>query len=382
MHKLESFALSSNAKIEKPSIEECFFPILEDNFICIGTASNEDAKTYDYFDDVVFHIRPFLEEKGISIVQIGNSSDRPLFYCKPYLNTNRLHNSYIIGKSLLYLGNFNLYTNIASLKNKNIVCPVNIEYTKSIFPYWSNEDNCKLIQHNPNNLKPSGVPQEPNKTINDVPPEVLASEVLNFLGIKHNLDKIETIHIGNKYTQQVTEVVPFAGFDPNTQIGESIIVRLDKSPSFEALPAMAHNRKLKMVIDKLPDLNILKNIINSIENITYLIDAKTPKEEIEAISALGKPVNLYSRDKKNIGKIRLNFIDYDINLLEKPRKSHAGIKKVSEDMKFLSRKNIVSNGQIFNSYLSEEDQKNTSSVKDSDLLWEDVDYIRIFKDKS
>ncbi len=382
MHKLESFALSANAKIGSASIEESFFPIIEDKFICISTSSNESCKKYSYYDDVIFHIKPYLDKENIKIVQIGTSGDTQLFHCNPYFQTNRLHNSYIIGKSMMYVGNYNLYTNIASHKNKNIVCPINIDYVDSLFPYWSSKDNCKLIQHNPDNLKPFSLSDEPSRTIDKIKPEVIAAEVLNLLGINHNLDKIETIHIGSQYQNQVTEIVPFDDFNPNTQTGQVVTVRLDKGSSIKSLPAIAQNRKLNIVTNYVPDINILKALAESITGITYIVNNKTTKEDIDLLSSTGKPISLYSKDKKNISKIRLKFIDYDINLIEKLNKSNCNIKKITSDMRFLSRKNIVSNNQIFNSYLSLDKNNNTSKVEDSPLLWEDLSYIRIFKDKS
>ena len=127
---------------------------------------------------------------------------------------------------------------------------------------------------------------------------------------------------------------------------------------------------------------MLKALAEYITGITYIVNNKTTKEDIDLLSSTGKPISLYSKDKKNISKIRLKFIDYDINLIEKLNKSNCNIKKITSDMRFLSRKNIVANNQIFNSYLSLDKNKNTSKVEDSPLLWEDLSYIRIFKDKS
>ena len=139
----------------------------------------------------------------------------------------------------MYFGNYNIYTSIASHKNKKIVCPINVDYAESIFPYWSNSENCKLIQSNPNNLKPSLLTQEPAKTINDVKPEILSAQILDFLNIKHNLNKIETIYMGKNYTKPLTEIIPFVGFDPNTQIGQEVVVRLDKATNTNSLHVSA-----------------------------------------------------------------------------------------------------------------------------------------------
>lgn len=382
MHKLESFALSANAKIDKPHIEKSFFPILEDKFICLSSSSNEPSKSYDHYDDVVFHLKPYLDKEGIDIVQIGSNGDPAIFYSKPYFNTNRLQNSYIISKSLLYLGNYNLYANIASSSKKKIVCPSNIDYVDSFFPYWSNSRNCKILTHNKDSNKPLSSPNEQVKTINHTYPEVIAAQVLDLLGIRHDLDKIETVFIGQDYHSRVMEVLPCDNYQPSQHMGNNLIVRMDKNFNEQALLSIAQNKKIKIITDKIINLQILKTISESISEIAYIIDNKTTKEEVSQLSLIGKPVNLVSKDHKNIDKIRLKFIDFDVLLLTKPSKSIAGIKKVTEDMKFLSRKNILSQGQIYNTYLSEAQKQNTSKVEDSELLWEDINLIRIFKEKA
>ena len=192
---------------------------------------------------------------------------------------------------MMYVGNYNLYTNIASHKNKKIVSPINIEYSDSLFPYWSNKDNCKLIQHNPENLKPLSIPDEPSKTIDKIKPESIASEILNLLGIKHKLDKIETIHIGSQYQNQATEIVPFDDFNPNTQTGPAVTVRLDKGSSINSLPAIAQNRKLNVVTNYVPNINILKSISESITDITYIVDNKTTQQDISNNPSSSKTQN-------------------------------------------------------------------------------------------
>ena len=258
MHKLESFSLSANAKISEPLIEESFYPIIADKFICVSTSSNEDAKYYSYFDDVIFHIKPFLDKEGIKIIQIGNPKDVPLFYCDHLFNTNRLQNSYIINKSLLYFGNYNLYTNIASRYNKAIVLPSNIDYIESFFPYWSSKDNCKVVLPDLKNKKPLSSPQEFPKTINSIKPEDISSEILYLLGIKHNLNKIKTIHIGENYGSRIAEIVPSLNFDPRVSINGEVSVRLDKSFIPQVLPSIAQGRSLAIVTDKMIDINLLK----------------------------------------------------------------------------------------------------------------------------
>jgi len=382
MHKLESFALSCNSKIDKPHVESLFYPIIEDNFICISSTANFDSKKYNYFDDVVFHINPYLQENNIKILQIGNSQDKPLFYCNHYLSTHRLHNSYILEKSLMYLGNFNLYANVASSLGKKIVCPSNVDYLESFFPYWSNEDNCDIIMNNKGDLKPSSSAVESPKTINDVMPETIAASVLDLLGIKHDLNKIETVFIGSSYENQVVEIIPTLSFNPDIDISGNVNVRLDKSFVPESLLSIAKNRKLNIVTDRVIDQGILNSIKDSIDSISFFIKKSTSKEDVESFVQTGQKVNLFTKDEKSLKEIRLNFLDRDIKLFKPRGKSDAGIKKITKDLNFLSKKNVIHDNQVYNSFLSYSKKQNTSKVTNDKSLWEDLDSLRIFKEKT
>ena len=138
MHKLESFAVSCGSKISKPFINQFFYPIKEKKFVCFSKSSLSKSKEYSFFDDVIFHIQPYLEENNISILEIGRPKDqKPAYYTKDYSNLNALQCSYLINKSLMYFGNYNLFTNIASTFSKRIVCPSNTDYENCFLPFWS-----------------------------------------------------------------------------------------------------------------------------------------------------------------------------------------------------------------------------------------------------
>ena len=82
MHKVESFALSSGSKISEPFINELYFPLVEEKYICISRSAKFPSESYDFFDDVTFHINSYLEENGIKLIQIGSLSDQPIYYTK------------------------------------------------------------------------------------------------------------------------------------------------------------------------------------------------------------------------------------------------------------------------------------------------------------
>ena len=92
-------------------------------------------------------------------------------------------------------------------------------------------------------------------------------------------------------------------------------------------------------------------------------------------------MNLLCKDQKNINKIRFKFIDYDIKLYGKKTKKDLKTKTFS-DLKFLSKRNIIANGTVFNSYLSLSLGTNTSTVQDQKDFWEDLPFCRVFRESS
>ena len=102
MHKLESFALSVGSKIETPFIDKNYYPILDKKFICVSQESISGSKNYSNFNDVMFHIKPFLEDNGINVIELGSPDSDSIFYTKNYKHTSRLQANFIINKSLLY----------------------------------------------------------------------------------------------------------------------------------------------------------------------------------------------------------------------------------------------------------------------------------------
>ena len=83
MHVLESYALQNDLKIDKPYIYEKFFPMVVDKFITIDTSNlGTEALSYDHWQHVVNLIYPYLKEKKIAIVNLGDKNSIPL--SKPY----------------------------------------------------------------------------------------------------------------------------------------------------------------------------------------------------------------------------------------------------------------------------------------------------------
>lgn len=383
MHKLESFALSCNSKIGKPFIEKCFYPIVSKKYICISKEHEFSSESYDYFDDVIFHIKPFLDKNNIDIIEIGKSKSKPTFYSKNYSHVTPNQANYILSKSLLYFGNNNYYLHTASALDKKTVCPSKLDYVETWKPYWSNEGCTVILPDVANETKPLFSNEENPKTINTILPEVLAKSILDSLGIENDMDTIETIYTGETYND-LSGVVDFlpGPYDPGSiKIQDSICVRLDKEHDLNFLLKCAPFSKITISTNKTISPQILNHLKDKIVLLNLFVDKKTTLEDIKNLESIGKPLNLFCKDSKNIQSIRLKFIDYNIYEYGKKSKKDLNVKAFS-DLTFLSKKNIIQQAKVFNSYLSCKEMSNTSTVKDDPSFWEDLPYFRIFRKKA
>jgi hypothetical protein len=376
MHKLESFATSCGSKINKPHIDNAFYPVVDEKFICVSKESPYDAKSYDLLDDVIFHIKPYLDKNNISIIEIGKDESNSLFYTKNLKNLKFKQNSYLLSKCILYFGNTNIYAHLASAAGKNIVCASNYDYIDISKPYWMNDES--LIALPDSDHKPLFSEKENPKTINKVKPEVLACKILDLLGIKHDLNLIETIYIGPDYPNQSLDVISSNMNGKNLDQNLKPNIRLDKKFAPEFLPTFSNFNNITITTDRPIPLEFIQPIKKNVSSFIFIVDSNTNPEEVSDLSKFGKPINLFTRDKDSLPSIRLRFFDYIVMPLNEYSISSIDIDSI-EGLKFLSKKNIFSDTSMFNSYLSLDKKINISNVEDIPSFWDDLNHYRLYK---
>jgi hypothetical protein len=376
MHKLESFALSCGSKISKPFIESTFYPVLEKKYICMSTESDMQSKDYDFFDDVVFHIKPYLDKHEISVLDVGQSKKKSLYYSKSYKHLNRMQTNYVLSKSLLYCGNFNFHSHISNYYQKPVITVSNVDYIDVIKPY-----NCSdsfQVFTPASERKPSFASEESPKTINTVEPEKIACAILDALNIKHSLNNVSTIYTGEEYFNQIIDVVPGKYDIASSNLRGSVNIRLDKNFDLDFLAQCKTIEQINLVTDKIIPMDYLKFLGDNLKMISFFVNKDTTLLDIKNLQKSGKQLNLLCKDEKNLPEIRFNLIDYQVRLFGSKTKKDLNVKSF-KNLSFLSKRNIIYNGQIFNSYLSLAKEKNTSSVSDVPEFWEDLPFCRVFK---
>jgi len=382
MHKLESFALSCGSKISRPTIDECFYPILEKKYICISQNSTSASKSYDYYDDVMFHLKPYLDDNKISVIELGSSGKPQIYYSKPYTHINHLHSSYVLKKCLMYVGNDNLYSHISSHYGKSVVSPYNYSYVDTEKPYWSNKGNLRIIEP-PIKKRPFFIDQENPKSINLVHPEEISKEVLSSLNIEHQLDTVSTLFTGELYLDKSLDIIP-GKYNPNAlKIDCTPNVRMDKSFDLDFLLKCKEIKSFNIVTDQLISIDILNYLKDNINGISVFIDHQTRKEDVELIQSSGCALKLLTLESENLSELRLKFIDlnvieYNLNFPDLPEIPN------DSTIKFLSKRNIISDGSVYNSYYSLALGRNSHTIDQSKIkdFKEDIHFCRVFKETS
>jgi hypothetical protein len=379
MHKLESFALSCGSKIHKPFIYKNYFPIIEDKFVCISKDSELKSNQYDFWDDVIFHLFPYFQKHKIKIIEIGINESKTL-NVKQYSKLNRSQYSYILDKSLLYFGNYNFYANLASYFDKHIVCPHRNDYLDTFKPYWSTEKDCKILFPE-NNQKPILLDSESPKGINTIKPEKIAANILNSLNIDHDLHNIETVYTGDDYNEQLVDIVP-GEFYPNlSDKNIPCSIRMDKNFNLGFLGLCKDLQHINIYTNTLIPTEYIKILGENLKSIRFFIDSKTSTQDVQSMQSTGIPVHLISKNKKELKKLRLKFIDDIVHEYFTFSKDDLGVDSL-DDLYFLSKKNVIKHGQVYNSYVSAKSQANIGEVKDCPELWEDLSFFRIFRKSS
>lgn len=384
MHLIEQYALSCGVKIDKPHIEESFFPVPFKKYITIHASSGMESKNYDYYSDVIEMITPYLIDKDIHIIQIGAKDDIKLDGCEHLNGTTTIRQtSYIIKNSLLHFGNDSFSTHVASGFNKKIVCLYSILYKECCGPYWGDKKNHILIESHRNGLKPSFSNKESPKNVNLINPETIASGILKLLNIENQLDKISTIHIGKQYASPSVSVVPNYVMPSSFAQGQPMNIWGHEFFDEGNIVQWAYGRKCNIFLSENMSVKYLDAIRQNINQINYFINDDTDAKYFEVLERGGVNFKLVCEDKDKINEYRTKFFDWNIHLIEKKQKKDLDIKdQICDNTHYKSSLQILSNGKIYNSKAAwkQDLHGDNNSIIDCDEFWEQIDYFKLYNE--
>ena len=321
---VEVYAKDLGVKIGKPTITEHFFPNTIDKYICCDFDSDNKSESYNYWDIVRSLIKPFLNERDISLIKIPDILDK--------------QKNFFIKNSLLYIGLANHNTIIADYYKIPSVSLLTNIYENNFNPLFIG----KIITPNFSDLKPSF--NQDCHRINEIKPEVIAQSILDQLGIQEKI-KFKTIRIGKTFHNDVVEVVPnFAGISEQLK-DKPINIRGDIHWNLENIINWCQYSYVNLYINSAFDIDLLQ-YMTKLKQIIFKYQDSEDADKSKFFKELKRrKVNLIIQVQKGIdvNKVRLKYFDY--NVIEEAQEPKEKIKA----SKFLSKKRFAVDGQSFNS---------------------------------
>jgi hypothetical protein len=398
MHILEQYAVNCGAKIDKPYIFKEYISIPFEKYIVLHAGSGMDSKNYDYYDDVVSFLKPYLDKQQIHIVQIGGEKERRVKNCYHLLGTTKKQLAYIIDNSLLYFGNDTISLHFASYFQKKIVCASTVLYEECFYPYWSSQKDYKIINSHRNGLKPSFSSQESPKTINLIKPEEITKEILNFLNIEIN-NLPESIFRGKRSAHPIIEVSPNQIINKDSFSNFLLNIRLDYFPEFKDLNPILQNlqtRTASIVTTEPINLEILKPFKKQINSIVYDVTKALDLNFVNALNNYAiKNVIIFksNADEKSedlLKQRQLELINLP-NLIETVKIDNFNFNEIDvQKAVFRTNKILIHNNKLFTSRAAQIENQSSELVdnilelqlnklNNIELLNEDLDYGYIYK---
>ena len=351
MHLLNAYATNCGLKVDKPFLLEKYFPLDIGQYITIHPYS-KDAKTYDYWQEVVDILLPILAPAKIQILQIGGPKEKPLRGC--YFTAGQTqpgHVAYLIRHGLLHMGADSFPVHIASSYDKKIVALYSSSYSANVGPYWGDKRNHRLLEPNRNGQRPSYSLQESPKSINTIKPETIARAVCELLEFDCPFP-FETVHIGNNYLNRRIEGVPDQVVDIRSLNIESLVMRMDITFDENMLSEQLKTSKCSIVTNRPINKDLLSFFRSQILEVVYLLEENHDPDFVALLQALGIKYGLVtSLSEETITSMKLEYLDFG-HILRKPAPSDV-LKGIDpRKLYYRTSKFTLSKGAAYPSYMA------------------------------
>ena len=384
-HLIEEYAKNLGVKIGLPIFPTHYMPIVDDKYITVHVDNKIDSKFYEFFPEVIELLKNLLQPLGYKIYQIGGGDDPQLpFVDKSFLGFTRKQTSFIVKNSSLHFGIDSFPVHQASVFDVPIVVLYSHIYPSHANPYWSTSSKVRILEADRGGRKPSYTYHEKPKSINTIKPEEVVKSVCELLNIPYT-KSINTKFIGERYSQAVVEIIPnFYGFSEELK-NRLINIRMDYFHNENNLLAWCSNYACHIITNKQISIKVLSECKNNIKKITFQIQNTKdfPKEYLEAVKNLGLDIACSTKNKEELAEIRNFYFDFRIELDEPPNQDSVNQLSQISNLKFLTKKDIFSNGKRYASKAHVDSDKvfvdRASDVIYNESFWTDLDHYFIYE---
>lgn len=386
MNKLEKFALHSALQPSDTFINECFTPITVDKFISFDASIEKPSYSYNHWQEVIDFISPSLKEKGISILRIGDSKGHPIDGVIDYRGKSFNQDSYIISKSLLHFGCSDLLSFVSKHFNKKQV-KLFSAFNSTDFPF-EKTDRDVFIDSDKKGFNPTYSDHDPRDSINTISPSLVASKILDSIGVESELGELERVYHGHLSHVKTIEIIPDFTPDPNFLANSLINLRADLNFDEQSIFNFASSRrKLGIITKKSFSKELVQAIRPSLNRITINATNGLDYDFVKFLKKLNINYEIFVDNDSNLSKVRLDYIDETIEHYPKKLKKDVDIEIDSGyTMLMRSSKLLISKGNTYPSkahwIVGETINPGLQKVIDTEDFWEDSDFMNIYKIKN
>lgn len=312
MHLIERYATSCGVKIGKPYIYDTYFPLTAEKYISFQPFSKYPSKNYDYWDEVIAILHPFLQRENIQLVQIGAKDDKAVNNTINLCGQTKISQAaYIIKNGLMHLGADSFASHIASGYGKKIVALYSNNNINNVKPYWTKPEDMILLEPKLNK-KPQYSVNEIPKSINNIKPEAIAEAILKLLNIKYeNLP--ETKYIGPEYINKTFEIIPDKPLNISQIPIDPIVVRMDYFFNEQVLEFYLQHKKCIIFTNRPINEQLLKKYKANIPQLVYIIEKDNDPSFAKTLKNNTINAGFISYlPEQELNLFKLNYMDYGL----------------------------------------------------------------------
>jgi hypothetical protein len=387
MNLTEKMALDCGVKISQPYLDRYFLPIRNDNYIIIDTRCKNATGEYDYFNDVLELVKPYLKEADIDIFQIATDKNVKLACDKCFITINKKQENYLISKARLLISNENYSLHIASVFNIKSIGLYSLFNPNNTRPVWNTNSQIILESHRDGNLPSYGRLNESPKTINFISPYVIAKNILDSLGISNDLERFELIHLGKSFNQKIVEIVPDFISDANFMKDRSINLRLDYVTNLNSsvFNYWVSNRKVNIITNKDININMVAPYRNNILLMTVMLSENISEKFLKHCKTIGLKLKIFCDDKDKLEEYRFKFLNWEIHQDFENEGALNKLINLSENSKFISSKILISKGKQFSCKANYFANKHLDNREESVILSkefeQEIEFFKIYNER-
>ena len=387
MNLTEKMALDCGVKISQPYLDRYFLPIRNHNYIIIDTRCKNATGEYDYFNDVLELVKPYLKEADIDIFQIATDKNVKLACNKCFITINKKQENYLISKARLLISNENYSLHIASVFNIKSIGLYSLFNPNNTRPVWNKNSQIVLESHRDGNLPSYGRLNESPKTINFISPYVIAKNILDSLGIANDLERFELVHLGKSFNQKIVEIVPDFISDANFMKDRSINLRLDYVTNLNSsvFNYWVSNRKVNIITNKDININMVAPYRNNILLMTVMLSENISEKFLKHCKTIGLKLKIFCDDKDKLEEYRFKFLNWDIHQDFENEGSLNKLINLSENSKFISSKILISKGKQFSCKANYFANKHLDNREESVILSkefeQEIEFFKIYNER-